>query len=454
MIFAYREEIHDRGGSRGPSPLLTKIAAGLYPYRQLLSDRRGVAFSAAGLVARLPMSMTGLGIVLLVSLTTGSFGWAGLLTAATTVTAAVVAPFWGRAIDRVGQARVLLLAVLINVCSVAVLVTAIELAWPLAVSLIAAIGVGIGFSLAGSAVRARWTLRLNGSPLLHTAFALEAMLDEVVFIIGPVLVTFLATTLHPALGVSISALIGLIGAVALAAQRTTQPPIRSTRHGHLASSRLPWRVLVPVAIASGALGMIFGGMEVNIVAFATEAGVLPYAGLILIAWSFGSLVAGAVTGAITWQAPPARRFRVGAVLLALSLLPLPFVDHPVGVALLLILSGMAIAPTLIASVGVIQSAVDQSRLTEAFSWNSTGLAAGVAVGAAIVGQVIDRSGAQMGFVAVAMAGLLLTLTVIFVREARQPVRPQSDEVYPAALNADSTGNPEAESSHPQVGSRS
>ena len=348
-------------GFRGSSPVLN-----LRPYQQVLSDRHAVAFSLAGFVARLPMSMTGIGIVLLVSLTTGSFALAGLLTAAATLAAAVVAPLWGRATDRVGQARVLILTVLINVLSVALLVTAIELAWPLAVSLVAAIGVGIGFSLAGS-VRARWTLRLNGSPLLHTAFALEAMLDEVVFIIGPVLVTFLATALHPALGVSVSAVIGLIGAVALAAQRGSQPPIRLTPHGHRESSRLPWRVLVPVAIASGALGMVFGGMELNVVAFAKEAGVLPYAGLILVAWSFGSLVAGAVTGAIIWRASPARRFRVGAIMLTLSLLPLPFVSHPVGVALLLILSGMAIAPTLIASVGVIQSAVDQSRLTEALA---------------------------------------------------------------------------------------
>jgi hypothetical protein len=298
----------------------------------------------------------------------------------------------------------LLLTVLINVLSVALLVTAIELAWPLAVSLVAAIGLGIGFSLAGSAVRARWTLRLNGSPLLHTAFALEAMLDEVVFIIGPVLVTFLATALHPALGVSLSAVIGLIGAVALAAQRSSQPPTRRTPHGHMGSRRLPWRVLVPVAIASGALGMVFGGMEVNVVAFAKEAGVLPYAGLILIAWSFGSLVAGAFTGAIIWRASPARRFRVGATLLALSLLPLPFVDQRLGVALLLILSGMTIAPTLIASVGVIQSSVDQSRLTEALAWNSTGMVAGVAVGAAAVGYLIDSSGGQAGFVAVRSRG--------------------------------------------------
>jgi MFS family permease len=425
----------------------------LRAYRQVLSDRRAVAFSLAGFVARLPLSMTGIGIVLLVSLTTGSFGQAGLLTAAATLTGAFVAPVWGRATDRVGQARVLLITVLINVVSVTLLVTAIESSWPIAVSLAAAVGVGIGFSLAGSAVRARWTLRLNGSPLLDTAFALEAMLDEVVFIIGPVLVTFLATALHPALGISVSAVIGLAGAVALAAQRSSQPPIRSASHNPGASSRLPWRVLVPVAIACVGLGMVFGAMEVNVVAFAKEAGVLPYAGLILMAWSFGSLVAGAVTGVITWRVSPARRFRVGATLLALSLLPLPFVSQPVGVALLLILSGMAIAPTLIASVGVTQSAVDQTRLTEALAWSSTGLAAGVAAGAAVVGHVIDSSGAQAGFVAVAIAGLLLAMGAIFVRGPRLNAEPDLDHSHPPT-NPDSTGTPGAQSSHPQVGTRS
>jgi predicted MFS family arabinose efflux permease len=208
-----------------------------------------------------------------------------------------------------------------------------------------------------------------------------------------------------------------------------------------------------VAIASGALGMVFGGMEVNVVAFAKEAGVLPYAGLILIAWSFGSLVAGAVTGAIIWRTSPARRFRVGATVLALSLLPLPFVDHPLGVALLLILSGMAIAPTLIASVGVIQSAVDQSRLTEALAWNSTGMVAGVAVGAAAVGFVIDSSGAQAGFVAVAIAGLMLTVSALFVRGPHPSVEPDADQLSPAVLSPGPTGTPPADSLRPPVGTR-
>jgi MFS family permease len=449
VIFAYEEEIHDRGGrgdSRGPSPLRINTQ----PYREVLSDRRAVAFSLTGFIARLPLSMTGMGIVLLVSLTTGSFGLAGSLTAAATVTGAIVAPLWGRATDRVGQARVLLLTVLINVLSVALLVSAIELGWPLPVSFAAAVGIGIGFSLAGSSVRARWTYRLNGSPWLHTAYAIEAMLDELVFIIGPVLVTFLATALHPALGVSVSAVIGLIGAAALAAQRSTEPPIRSTSDDHEGWTRMPWRVLLPVAIACTALGMIFGGMEVNIVAFAKEAGVLPYAGLILIAWSFGSLLAGAITGAITWHASPARRFRVGATLLALSLLPLPFITHPVGVAMLLILSGMAIAPTLIASVGVTQSAVDQSRLTEALAWSSTGLAGGVAIGAAVVGHVIDGWGAQAGFVAVVIAGLLLTLSALLVRGPQRSLEPAPDELSTTAASSESTDTRAADSSHPRV----
>src|SRR5215217_6527948 len=205
--------------------------------------------------------------------------------------------------------------------------------------------------------------------------------------------------------------------------------------------------LLPVAIACAALGMIFGGMEVNIVAFAKEAGVLPYAGLILIAWSFGSLLAGAITGAITWHASPARRFRVGATLLALSLLPLPFITHPVGVAMLLILSGLAIAPTLIASVGVTQSAVDQSRLTEALAWSSTGLAGGVAIGAAAVGHVIDSWDAQAGFVAVAIAGLLLALSALFVRGPHGSVRPAAD------ATSESIDTAAAQSSHPPVGTR-
>jgi predicted MFS family arabinose efflux permease len=201
--------------------------------------------------------------------------------------------------------------------------------------------------------------------------------------------------------------------------------------------------------------MVFGGMEVNVVAFAKEAGVVRYAGVILMSWAFGSLVAGAIAGAITWRASAAKRFRVGASLLAVSLLPLPFVGHhPVALALLLMLSGMAIAPTLIASVAVTQSSVDQTRLTEALAWISTGMAAGVAAGAAVVGHVIDSSGAAAGFVAVVVAGLLLTISALFVRGQRSNADSPTVDVPVTELSGQLPGTPPAESSHRQVGTRS
>ncbi|MFL6025977.1 MAG: MFS transporter [Friedmanniella sp.] len=391
------------------------MRAGLGVYGEVLADPAARAFSLAGLVARLPLSMTGIGIVLLVSLTTGSFALAGLVTAVATLSGGLAAPLWGRAIDRTGQAPVLVAASLIWTVGQALLLAAVLLAWPVPVTLVAAVLVGLGFSLAGSAVRARWSHRLQGSPLLDTAFAVEAVLDEVIFIIGPVLVTFLATAVHPAAGLGVSALVGLVGALALAAQRRTQPPVPGRRAAGRARGRIAPRALVPVVAASVALGAVFGGMEVVVIAFATETGVLPYAGAILMAWAIGSLVAGVVTGTLTWRRSPATRFRVGAVCLALSLLPLPWVREPVLVAALLLVGGMAIAPTLIASAAVTRAVVPQSRLTEALAWGSTGIAGGLAAGAAGLGYLIDRGGSRLGFWGVVAAGALLILCALWVR---------------------------------------
>jgi hypothetical protein len=399
------------------------VPAGLEAYQQVLADPRARAFTLAGFLARLPLSMTGMGIVLLVALDTGSFGRAGLVTAVGTVAGAAAAPIWGRVIDRVGQARVLVVAAVIQNVGLALLILSVQVGAPLAATLAAAVGVGAGFSLAGSCVRARWSHRLAGSPLLDTAFAVEAVLDEVVFIVGPVLVTFLATTFHPALGLGVSAVIGLSGAITLAAQRSTQPPVASRHTEDGGGHRLSVGILLPLTLASSALGAIFGGMEVAVVAFATEARVLPFTGVILMCWAFGSLLSGLVIGTIHWRVAPARRLQVGAVALASSLVPLPFVDSPILVAGLLALSGVAIAPTLIASVAVTQQSVPSARLTEALSWCSTGLAAGLALGAAVIGQLIDDGGAPAGFAGVVGAGVALILSAAFVRSHRLVTEP-------------------------------
>lgn len=404
------------------------MAAGFSVYKTLLSDRRARAFSGAGLIARMPISMTGLGIVLMISISTGSFGRAGLVTAAATVTSALAAPLWGRMIDRVGQARVLRLTAVTHGVSLSLLVVTVATNLPLPVTMITALGVGLGNSVAGSSVRARWSHRLDRHPelsdpdkkrQLNTAYAFEAVLDEVVFIFGPVLVTFLATSITPALGLASCVVLGLTGGLALAAQRSTQPPILTVAERAEKRAPLNGRVLVPVVFASAALGALFGGMEVVIVAYATEANILSWAGALAMAWATGSLIAGVITGTIHWKAPPTRRFRISALLLGLSILPLPFITHPVLIAVVLVLSGLAIAPSLIAAVAVTQSSVPAGRLTEALGWTSMGMSAGVAAGAAGLGQIIDHWGAQAGFWGAVTTGGIVIISALCVR-ARRP----------------------------------
>ncbi|WP_344802371.1 MFS transporter [Microlunatus ginsengisoli] len=410
-------------------------------YGAVLSDPSARRFTLAGLLARLPLSMTGLGIVLLISLTTGSFGRAGLVTACATLTAAVVLPWWGRRIDRIGQARVLVIAAVLAAVGLTGVTATVLLGMPLWLTCLAAVVSGLGATSAGSAVRARWTylLREREPGQLNTAYSLEAVFDEVVFIVGPVLVTFLATAIHPAFALGVVVVLGLAGAIALAVQRGTEPPLAVPAVGHdRASARLSLRFLISVMLACAALGALFGGMEVVVVAFAREHDILPYAGAILMVWAAGSLIAGLVTGTIHWKVGPRRRFRVGAVLLAASVLPLLFVDHPVGVAGLLLLSGLAIAPTLISSVALTQSSVPASRLTEALGWTSMGMATGVALGAAVLGRVIDGWGARGGFMAMVGVALLLVASALAIRTPAKQLRaePGTPAVVPDPIGAE------------------
>jgi MFS family permease len=399
------------------------VAAGFGAYRTVLADPRARAFSLAGFVARMPVSMIALSIVLLVSAVTGSYGRAGIITGTATLTGAVAAPAWGRLIDRMGQARVLVTAALICNLSLALLAVTVLLRWPLVVTLVTAVGVGLGFSSAGSCVRARWAYRLQGDPLLNTAYALEAVVDEGVFIVGPVLATFLCTNLHPALGLAAAVVLGLIGAFRLASLRDTEPPRQTAAEARAAKAPLSARRLLPVVLTCLGLGALFGGMELVVVAFAREAGIPRYTGVIVMVWATGSLVAGLLTGTVVWRASPARRFRMGALLLGLSVVPLPFAHDPFLVTGLLLLSGFFIAPTLIAAIAVTHVLVPATRLTEALGWTSTGMAAGVAVGAATLGQVVDRFDAGAGFWGVVVIGGLLILATLGVRTPR-PASPE------------------------------
>ena len=234
--------------------------------------------------------------------------------------------------------------------------------------------------------------------MLTTAFALEGVADEVVFMVGPVLVTVLATAVHPAAGLAAAIGCGALGGVALVAQRSTAPPHRG-RTEPTAAGAMAWSRLAPLCVVTAGLGCLFGAMEVVTVAFAEEAGNRGYAGWLLAVWAAGSMVAGLVLGALPGRGRPLRRLRLGAALLLVSVAAASLAASPLVLGVLLLASGLTIAPTLVAATSLAATYSPAGRLTEGITWMETGLVVGVAPGAAfavpVAGGVLAAAAAWM-----------------------------------------------------------
>ncbi|WP_435769232.1 MFS transporter [Nocardioides sp. SYSU DS0651] len=387
----------------------------LASYRHIFS-RPTALFSATGLVARLPISMVGLGIVLLAEHESGSYGFAGSVSAVTLIANALFAVVQGRLIDRLGQGRVL--PVVISVWGIGLAGTMASLSWdwPTWSTYLLAAVTGASLPSVGTCVRARWAHRLIDHPeRLHTAFSFEAVADEAVFLIGPIAVTMLATAVHPLAGLGTALLAGVVGTFAFAAQRGTEPPAHPPVRTPGERQPMPWAAIGPLTLASAALGVLFGAAEVVTVAFAEEQGRKSAAGFLLAIWALGSLLAGVVSGAITWKRGPAVRLRWGALGMALAMLPLPFVPSLPVMGVVLLVGGLAISPTLIAAMSLAEQVLPPARLTEGMAFIQTGLAAGLAPGAAVAGVVIDEAGASPAYVVCAVGGLITLVGALLTR---------------------------------------
>jgi len=375
----------------------------LTTYRDVLSRPGAALFSFTGVWSRLPLSMTGLGIVLLVSERTDSYGRAGVLAAAYVLAAAAFGPFQGRLADRIGQAKVLVVVGAVYAAGIAMTLVAIEADWRTPLPHLCAILAGLATPQTGSMVRARWTHAVTERSQLNTAFSIEAVLDEVVFVVGPVLVTFLTLEVAEASGLVFAGAAATLGSWALALQHRTAPPL--VRQDGQPREPIGWGLLGPLVAVSVGLGTLFGSTEVIVVAFTEDDGRPGAAGAVLAVWAAGSLVAGIAVGALPQTLHPLRQFRSAMLALALLFAPLGLLPSSVWLAVGMFLAGVMISPTLIAMVNITELGVPASRLTEALTWTGTGMAVGVAPGAAVAGWVIDHEGASAGFLVPLIAGL-------------------------------------------------
>ncbi len=377
------------------------------PYRRILVLPGALVFSASGFLARLPISMVGLGLVLLVSEATGSYGLAGSVAAAYVFANAGFSIVHGRLVDRLGQSRVLPIAVTVFSVALALTTWSVEADWPLATTYSLAAVSGAAIPQVGACVRARWSHVLDDPREVGTAFALESVVDEVVFIVGPILVTFLATLWHPVAGLVTAILAGLVGTFVLTGQRRTEPPAhprtRRTTEPHAA---MPWGLVAALTVVCVALGVVFGAAEVATVAFADERDAKGWAGPLLALWSLGSLLSGVLTGVIRWRRSPAVRVRWGILALGLAMAPLTVTSSLPVLGLILFVGGFAISPTLIGALSLTQQAVPRSRLTESMAVLHTGLATGIAPGAVGAGLVVDHVGAAAAYAVPVVAGVI------------------------------------------------
>lgn len=391
-------------------------------YRQLLALPGALRFFAAASAGRVGVAATGLGLVWLVHAGSGSFAVAGAAVGAFAVAEAVAGPQVARLVDRWGQTAVLALVLAVHAVAVVVLVVTVARGAPAAAVVSAAATAGASVPQLGALSSVRWAVLLDGHPgALPRAFALESLANAVAFLLGPALVSALAAGTSPRAGSVGAATLVVGGGLALAVQRRTAPrPAgrrreRGSPHADAAPRRaLRRRLPVLLAVCSGLLGVHFGGLQITTAAWGEALGG-PGATAPLVAVSSGAGLLGAwLCGSRSWRTPPLAQVALAAAGLAVGCgaSALAALSGRGGVALVLLLGGLALAglvvPVVVVQVAVVlEREVPRAVLTEALAWTGSASAAGGAVGAAVVGRLVDGAGPGAGSAALVVVALLL-----------------------------------------------
>jgi MFS family permease len=378
------------------------------PYRELFGAPGIKSFVIAGFVGRMPMSMLNIGIILLVTILTGSYATAGAVAGTVSIAYAVSAPLSGRLVDRFGQARVLVPFVFLHGASLAGLMLCAHAKAPIWTLYATGIVAGAATTSLGSMVRARWSYVLNDPSRLHIAFSFESVADEVIFVGGPAFVSALSTGVNVYAGLVTALVLTVMGTLVFASFRSTEPPIVRHRGGGRSPIAIPGVALLSAVFL--AMGSVFGSVDVITVAFAGEHASMGTAGLLLAAMAGGSAVSGLWYGLRRWTIGLRSRFLRVLPLFAAGLTPVLLMDDVQSMGAALFVAGLSISPLLITGFSLIERLVPPSQLTEGMSWVSTSIGFGVSIGAWAGGHLTDLYGASNAY-GFSYASALLAMAV-------------------------------------------
>ncbi len=379
---------------------------GIARYRALLGRPHARELVVWSLLGRLPLGMTPLALLFLLRGEGYGYGAAGIGVAGYTMAIGIGAPIAGRRVDRVGPARVLGVRGLVYpALMAAVIVLALRDAGLGPIAVAAAVG-WLALPPLPATVRVVWP-RLAPGDLRGTAYALEAALQEVFFLGGPLLAAGLAA-IDPVAGVAGAGSACLVGTIATA----RLPPVRETPASRSGSAGLLGALgsagVRTVVVFAAAIGLGFGAAELAMPAFAEAHGSRELGGIALACFSGGSLAGGLVAG--TRASGTARRFVLGSFAIVLGLLSFQLAFSIPSLCVLAFLAGLPIAPTIAVVYTLIDSSARPGTTAEAFAWFGTAISVGIATGTALGGVLVDERGVEWAFglgAAAALVGALV-----------------------------------------------
>ncbi|MFF9815171.1 MFS transporter [Streptomyces sp. NPDC014006] len=382
----------------------------LADYRRIFSPAGSLLFCAAGFVARVPLSMISVGIVTMLSQLGSQYRLAGSVSATQALATAAIGPQVSRLVDRHGQRRVVVPAMAVSVAAICGLVLCARYAAPDWTLYIAAAVAGCMPSM-GALVRSRWAeIHRASQHLLHTAYSLESLLDEVIYVVGPILAITLSTGVSAEAGPLAAAVLLAVGVMLFAGQQRTEPPVRpEPLRAQGGALRTPGLGLLALTLTS--VGATYGSVEVATLAFAGAHHHKALSGLLLGAYALGSCLAGMVFGTIRPRREITWRLLISVWVMALATAPLLFVPGLAALSAMLFVAGMCLAPTLINTMELVSRLAPAALLTESITWIVSGLSVGVALGYAVAGWAADAAGASAGYWVPCSAALLAALTV-------------------------------------------
>jgi MFS family permease len=379
----------------------------------------------ATLIGRMPIGISGLAVLLYVRDVTGSFAAAGVCTGALALGSALGAPLQGRLVDRRGVGALLPLA---SLHAGGLLAIWLSGAAGAPAALLAAFSLLTGTTMPplSSLLRSRWPYLLADRPeLVPGAFALDSVLIEAIFVVGPLVTTLVVATVGAQYALIVSAALVVTGTLMVLAGLAGTPGPAPTREGGRAFGlgALVDSGLRTLVFASLPVGFALGSLEVALPAFAEAEGSAALAGVLLALWSVGSGIAGLTWGVIAGRFSLLDAHFHFAWLLPVTIAPLALASSPVTMGALALVAGLPLAPLVASRNQLIESVAPPGTATEAFTWPLTALIAGISLGAAASGAVVEAS-SWTNAVLMATAVATLGAAVVVMRRATL-ARPQA-----------------------------